>query len=200
VTPGSTADPVHLPLEGSAQEAAWSPAGDRLAVKVSPRELVDDVLMKTRVVFVDAADGRAIGVAETPGKLGRMAWAPDGRHLGLIMAADPNDPREGRLAVVGASGGQPRDLHHPRRHQLRARRDHLAGDPPLGDRVLTRHDPHPRGPRLVSDQPVDLTTWPLFEGPGLNAARHTGVITFQSGPERVVLDFKTVKVTPEATP
>jgi hypothetical protein len=43
VTPGSTADPVHLPLEGSAQEAAWSPAGDRLAVKVSPRELVDDV-------------------------------------------------------------------------------------------------------------------------------------------------------------
>jgi hypothetical protein len=99
-----------LPLEGSAQEAAWSPAGDRLAVKVSPRELVDDVLMKTRVVFVDAADGRAIGVAETPGKLGRMAWAPDGRHLGLIMAADPNDPREGRLAVVGASGGQPRDL------------------------------------------------------------------------------------------
>ena len=65
-----------------------------------------------------------------------------------------------------------------------------------GDRLQFIH----RGPRLVSDQPVDLTTWPLFEGPGLNAARHTGVITFQSGPERVVLDFKTVKVTPEATP
>jgi dipeptidyl aminopeptidase/acylaminoacyl peptidase len=110
VTLGSTADPVHLPLEGSAQEAAWGPAGDRLAVKVSPRELVDDVLMKTRVIFVDAADGRALGVAETPGKLGKMAWAPDGRHLGLIMAADANDPREGRLAVVSASGGQPLDL------------------------------------------------------------------------------------------
>jgi hypothetical protein len=37
---------------------------------------VDDVLMKTRVLFVDPADGRALGVVETPGKLGRMAWAP----------------------------------------------------------------------------------------------------------------------------
>jgi dipeptidyl aminopeptidase/acylaminoacyl peptidase len=99
-----------LELEGSAQEVRWSPAGDRLAVKLSPRELVDDVLMRTRIFFVAAETGTALGVVETPGKVGRMAWAPDGRHLGLVMAADLNDPREGRLAVVGRDGGTPRDL------------------------------------------------------------------------------------------
>jgi dipeptidyl aminopeptidase/acylaminoacyl peptidase len=109
-TAGSDDEPLHLALEGSAQEVAWSPAGDRLAVKLSPRELVDDVMMLSRVHFIDAQDGRSLGIADTPGKLGRMAWSPDGRHLGLIMAADPNDPREGRLTVVGADGGVPRDL------------------------------------------------------------------------------------------
>ena len=99
-----------LELEGSAQEVRWSPAGDRLAVKLSPRELIDDVLMRTRVVFVATASGEVLGVADTPGKVGRMAWAPDGRHLGLVMSADLNDPREGRLAVVDRDGGTPRDL------------------------------------------------------------------------------------------
>lgn len=103
-------DPRRIELDGSAQQVSWSPAGDRLAVQLSPRELVDEVLMQTRVHFVAVADGAVLGVADTPGKLGSMAWAPDGRHLGLIMAADANDPREGRLAVVGADGGQPRDL------------------------------------------------------------------------------------------
>ncbi|NHA15976.1 S9 family peptidase [Thioalkalivibrio sp. XN279] len=99
-----------LELEGSAQEVRWSPAGDRLAVKLSPRELIDDVLMRTRVFFVAADTGAVLGAVDTPGKVGRMAWAPDGRHLGLVMAADLNDPREGRLAVVGRDGGTPRDL------------------------------------------------------------------------------------------
>jgi dipeptidyl aminopeptidase/acylaminoacyl peptidase len=99
-----------LQLEGSAQEVRWSPAGDRLAVKLAPRELIDDVLMRTRVVLVAPDAGATIGVVDTPGKVGRMAWAPDGRHLGLVMAADLNDPREGRLAVVGRDGGTPRDL------------------------------------------------------------------------------------------
>lgn len=110
VTLGGSEEPRNLGLDGSAQDVAWSPAGDRLAVNLSPRELVDDAMMLMRIHFVDAADGAVIGYADTPGKLGDMAWAPDGRHLGLIMAADPNDPREGRLAVVDRDGGTPRDL------------------------------------------------------------------------------------------
>jgi dipeptidyl aminopeptidase/acylaminoacyl peptidase len=109
-TIGGPAEPVNLGLEGSVQQVRWSPAGDRLAVQLSPRELVDDAMMKLEIQFVQPDDGAVVGTVETPGKLGNMAWSPDGRHLGLIMAEDPNDPREGRLAVVGLEGGAPRDL------------------------------------------------------------------------------------------
>ena len=107
---GTDAEPRQLVLGGSVQEVLWSPAGDRLAVKVTPRELVDDVLMNARVHLLDVETGALLGEVETPGKLGRMAWAPDGRHLALVMAADRNDPREGRLAVVDRDGGEPREL------------------------------------------------------------------------------------------
>ncbi len=46
-----------------------------------------------------------------------------------------------------------------------------------------------RGPRLVDGVATDLATWPLFEGPWLNARRNTGIITLNYGKERVVFDF-----------
>ncbi len=98
-----------LEIEGSLQEVRWSPAGDRLAIKLSPRELVDDVMMETRVRII-RPDGSQIGRVDNPGKIGAMDWSPDGAHLAIIAAADINDPREGRLTVVGADGGAQRDL------------------------------------------------------------------------------------------
>lgn len=103
------AAPERLDLDGSLQEVRWSPAGDRLAVKISPRELVDDVMMETRVRIL-RPDGSEIGRVDNPGKLGAMDWSPDGAHLAIISAEDINDPREGRLTVVGAAGGAQRDL------------------------------------------------------------------------------------------
>jgi len=99
-----------LELDGSAQQLAWSPDGSRLAVKLAPRELIDDVLMKVRISFVDPAAGAITATVDTPGKLGDMAWAPDSGHLALIMAEDANDPREGRLAVVAKDGDNPVNL------------------------------------------------------------------------------------------
>lgn len=104
-----TATPAPLPMEGSVQDVAWSPAGDRLAIKLAPRELVDDAMMFTRVRIV-RPDGSEIGRVENPGKLGSMAWSPDGAHLAIISAEDVHDPREGRLTVVGRDGGTQRDL------------------------------------------------------------------------------------------
>lgn len=52
-----------------------------------------------------------------------------------------------------------------------------------------------RGDRVVDGRPVDLDTWPLFEGPWLNARRNTGVITLSYGRERAVFDFNTATVT-----
>jgi dipeptidyl aminopeptidase/acylaminoacyl peptidase len=103
------AKPRRLELDGSVQAVHWSPAGDRLALKLSPRELVDDVIMATRVRII-RPDGSEIGRVDNPGKLGAIDWSPDGAHLAVIAAEDINDPREGRLTVVAADGGAQRDL------------------------------------------------------------------------------------------
>ncbi|HRQ64910.1 MAG TPA: S9 family peptidase [Xanthomonadaceae bacterium] len=101
--------PQRIEVEGSVQWARFSPRGDRIAVQVAPRELIDDVLMRTRVRLIDL-EGGVVGEVETPGKLGDVAWSSDGRHLSLVAAGDLNDPMQGRLMVVSAEGGVPRDL------------------------------------------------------------------------------------------
>jgi dipeptidyl aminopeptidase/acylaminoacyl peptidase len=99
-----------LDLPGSASVLTWDPAGARLMIIYAPTALVDDDLMMRRVHVVDARSGKLLLRIENPGKIGQVVWSPDGRHLALISAADVNDPSEGRLQVVPASGGTPQDL------------------------------------------------------------------------------------------
>ena len=105
----AAAEPVQVKLEGSVQSALWSPAGDRLALALTPHERVDDTMVAARVRIV-APDGRELGRVDNPGKLGQMAWSTDGKHLAIVSAQDASDPREGRLTVVGREGGAQRDL------------------------------------------------------------------------------------------
>jgi dipeptidyl aminopeptidase/acylaminoacyl peptidase len=98
------AKPVKIELDGSVQEVQWSPAGDRLAIKITPREMVDDVLMFNRIRILDP-QGEELGRIDNPGKLGRMAWSPDGEHLAFIATESLHDTREGRLMVAGKAGG-----------------------------------------------------------------------------------------------
>jgi len=93
-----------IEIDGSVQSVLWSPAGDRLALTVTPRQLVDDTLMFQRIRLISPA-GDELGRIENPGKLGQMAWSPDGRHLAFIATDDIHDTREGRLMVAGRSGG-----------------------------------------------------------------------------------------------
>lgn len=102
-------DAEKIDIQGSVQSALWSPAGDRLALVVTPHERVDDALVLGRVRIV-ASDGRELGRVDNPGKLGHLSWSPDGKHLAIISAEDESDPREGRLTVVGRDGGTQRDL------------------------------------------------------------------------------------------
>ncbi len=106
---GGTGEPRRIEIDGSVQSVRWSPAGDRLAVVVTPRQLTDDTMVDARVRML-SVQGRELGRVDNPGKLGDMAWSPDGAHLAIVSAADENDPREGRLTVVGRDGGAPRDL------------------------------------------------------------------------------------------
>ncbi|MFU8831875.1 MAG: prolyl oligopeptidase family serine peptidase [Wenzhouxiangella sp.] len=106
---GEIAEARMLDIDGSVQIAQWSPAGDRLAITVTPRQLVDDTLMFQRIRLVSPA-GEELGRIDNPGKLGRMAWSPNGAHLAFIATEDIHDTREGRLMVAGRNGGEWRNL------------------------------------------------------------------------------------------
>ncbi|MCH7779582.1 MAG: S9 family peptidase [Acidobacteria bacterium] len=112
--PGEEAEetePVALELDGSAFQIEWAPDNERLAVTVAPRPLVDDRYMKQKVRVVDAKDGSTLTKLNNVGKLGRIVWSPDGKNIAMISAADPNDPKDGRLLVgSSADGGALRDL------------------------------------------------------------------------------------------
>jgi len=99
-----------LDLEGSASELHWSPVGDRLTVALQPTPLIDDRYMKRKVNIVDPENGAVRATIDNPGKLGRVAWSPDGKRIALISAADHNDPNAGRLMIVSAEGGPLVDL------------------------------------------------------------------------------------------
>jgi len=103
-------EPRALALEGSASELHWSPDGAHLAVALAPTPLIDDHYMRRTVHIVDADTGSPIAQIDNPGKLGKVAWSPDGQHLGIIAAADLHDPAAGRLTVVGVGGGTLTDL------------------------------------------------------------------------------------------
>lgn len=94
----------NIDLDGSVQQVRWSPAGDRLAISITPRQLVDDTLMFKRIRII-SPEGETLGRVENPGKLGDMVWSPDGDHLAFIGTSLVRDPREGRLMVTSSTGG-----------------------------------------------------------------------------------------------
>jgi len=108
----SSREPMELEIEGSVSGVEWMPSGDALLLSVSPTSLVDDRYMFRRVRIVDAGSGEIRTRLENPGKLGRFTVSPDGRRVALLSAADPSDPREGRLllADVGSGDAELRDL------------------------------------------------------------------------------------------
>lgn len=99
-----------LDVKGSASELHWSPAGALLAFALAPTSLVDDSYTSRKVTLLDADSGRVVASAGNPGKLGAIAWSPDGRNVAYVAGADANDPSAGRLMLLSASGGAARDL------------------------------------------------------------------------------------------
>jgi dipeptidyl aminopeptidase/acylaminoacyl peptidase len=99
----SGAEPSAIDVEGSVQQVRWSPDGERLALAVTPRQLVDDTLMFKRIRIIDP-QGRETGRVDNPGKLGDFRWSPEGEYLAMIATTQVRDPREGRLIVTDRDG------------------------------------------------------------------------------------------------
>jgi len=99
-----------LELDGSASQLHWSPDGDKLAMMIAPTPLVDDDLMFRNPQVVDPDNGDVLATFDVEGKLGPMAWSPDGEHLAWVGADDIHDPREGRLVVGDVQSGSVRTI------------------------------------------------------------------------------------------
>ncbi|MEM6990166.1 MAG: S9 family peptidase [Myxococcota bacterium] len=89
---------------------AWAPAGDRLVVRASERADVDAEMMYSRLYTLSAKGGALTKLTETEGKLGAMAWSPDGKTLAFLGALDIGDPTAGVLYTVPAQGGAKKAL------------------------------------------------------------------------------------------
>jgi len=97
-------------VDGHFYDVVWSDDGKKLAVAVAPTPLVDDRYMRQLVHLVDAQTLNKTGSIEHQGKLGFMAFSPDGTKLAFIGGADIHDPIAGRLLVVSSEGGKPKSL------------------------------------------------------------------------------------------
>ncbi|MCG8408400.1 MAG: S9 family peptidase [Phycisphaerales bacterium] len=103
-------EPHELELDGNVAELHWAPDGRRLTLTLAPTPLIDDHYMKRKVHVVDADSGEVLAKIDNPGKIGQVAWSPDGKHLAMISAEDIHDSAAGRLMVSPADGSRLSDL------------------------------------------------------------------------------------------
>ncbi|MDX1637716.1 MAG: S9 family peptidase [Balneolaceae bacterium] len=98
-------EPHRVQVEGSIYQLHWGPEGERLAVAAAPTPLVDDYYMHQHVYIVDHSGEEILGKVDHQGKLGQIAWSPNGQRLAMIAGADIHDTIDGRLFVVSSKGG-----------------------------------------------------------------------------------------------
>jgi dipeptidyl aminopeptidase/acylaminoacyl peptidase len=66
--------------------------------------------MKQVINILDASSLKVNSRIKHAGKLGAISWSPDDQHIAFIAGGDINDPIDGRLFVVSAEGGTPKNI------------------------------------------------------------------------------------------
>ncbi|MBI3819707.1 MAG: S9 family peptidase [Planctomycetes bacterium] len=98
-----------LHISGPPQAVKWSPekwqglkeiVDDRIAISIAPTPLVDDVMMKSKIIVLNAVTGKLSGTIEHSGKLGSFVWNVDGNGIAFIGSKNENDPHAGRPFIV----------------------------------------------------------------------------------------------------
>ncbi len=77
-----------------------SPDSRYAAAAIAPRNLVDDSYMFKRIHLVDIETGEVEMIMENPGKLGNLAFSPDGTKLAFRSASKLEDSVVGSLFVM----------------------------------------------------------------------------------------------------
>ncbi len=103
----NNADLTEIKAEGSVYMLEWSPNGNQLAITASPTSAIDDYYMRQAVKIVNPSNGSVTAEVANKGKIGQIKWSPKSDYLALRAGADLNDPIDGRILVVQATGGTP---------------------------------------------------------------------------------------------
>jgi dipeptidyl aminopeptidase/acylaminoacyl peptidase len=77
-----------------------SPDKKWAAAAIAPQNLVDDSYMFKRIHLVNMQTGETTLLMENPGKLGSMAWSPDGKKIAFQSASKLEDAVVGSLFVM----------------------------------------------------------------------------------------------------
>jgi len=78
----------------------WSPDGNYFLVRASDRPDVDYMFMFSRIYLLPTSGGDMEKFIDTEGKLGTMAWSPDGEKIAYMSATALNDPTDGSIFVA----------------------------------------------------------------------------------------------------
>ena len=100
--------------ELSAWDYDWAPDSSALVATVSDLNRTDESYIGKRVVVLPRS-GAARVLAPRVGKLGEVAWSPDGRWIAWRGGVDGSDPFQGSVFVAPAKGGAARNLTGERR-------------------------------------------------------------------------------------
>src|SRR5690625_881628 len=103
----SNALPITIKAEGSVYMTEWSPNGNQLAITASPTSSIDDYYMGQAVKVINPVSGAVVAEVNNKGKIGQIVWSPNAQQLALRAGADINDPIDGRILIVNATGGTP---------------------------------------------------------------------------------------------
>jgi dipeptidyl aminopeptidase/acylaminoacyl peptidase len=98
------------PADRTVRDFGWSPNGRVFALQVT--EDTDWISARNfrRLYTVSAGGGELKPLTRTEGRLGPMAWSPDGSWLAFVGATSLRDSTAQSLFVVPASGGEAVDL------------------------------------------------------------------------------------------
>jgi dipeptidyl aminopeptidase/acylaminoacyl peptidase len=84
----------------SVWEYAWNDQNTEIAAAISDKNLVDDSYMFKRIFIVNASNGVKTRLVDNPGKLSKLSFSPDGKHLAFVSAANINDAVSGSLFIT----------------------------------------------------------------------------------------------------
>ncbi len=96
--------------ERSVWDFDWSPDGSQFVFQASATPATDDSYMFKQIYVVSREGGAPKILTETKGKLGNLAWSPDGKMITFNAGVDETDPAAGSIFVVPASGGAAKNL------------------------------------------------------------------------------------------